>query len=72
MQPGGMGAGPRLTLEEVYDTFRVLNLGGMGITTVSLPLDLFLVSRCYVFRISGFGFRVSGFAFRVLRSGFEF
>lgn len=36
-QPGGMGAGPRLTLEEVYDTFRVLNLAGMEITTVSLP-----------------------------------
>ena len=36
-QPGGMGAGPRLTLEEVYDTFRVLNLAGTQITTVSPP-----------------------------------
>lgn len=70
-QPGGMGAGPRLALEEVYDTFRVLNLAGMGITTVSLyhngrPTSL----TC--FGLETFRFRVSGIEFRVSCSGFVF
>lgn len=43
-QPGGMGVGPRLTVDEVFGTFRVLNLAEKQITTVSLFqwLSLFL------------------------------
>lgn len=48
-----MGAGPRLTLEEVYSTFQALNLAGMEITTVSL----YYILLCFVlrFQVSGLG-----------------
>ncbi|CAM9415359.1 unnamed protein product, partial [Ascophyllum nodosum] len=40
-QPGGMGVGPRLTLDEAYSTFRILNLSERGITTIDPPFEHF-------------------------------
>lgn len=35
-QPGGMGAGPRVALEDAFRDFRVLNLAEKSITTVRI------------------------------------